>query len=215
MNWSLNAWNNISGIYQSIIEMPFIRELAEGSLDAEKFRFYIAQDAHYLEHFSKSLALLSARLPDTEDALRFIRFAEGAIVVEKSLHDSYFKQFSVSNKGQMEPACHHYTHFLKSTSVLDPVETGVAAVLPCFWIYREVGKYIYTHQQTEKNPYQLWIETYAGNDFDNLVNDAIAICDRMASKTTSDTREQMLLAFKTASKLEYDFWQAAWDQRKW
>ncbi len=215
MKWSTKTWQEIVPIYQSIIDMPFIEELMEGTLAIEKFQFYIEQDSAYLEHFGRALALISARANDISDTLAFIRFAEGAIVVENALHQFYFTDYNVVPKGIIEPNCHHYIHFLKSTAALDQVEVAMAAVLPCFWIYKEVGDYIYKNKQGTNNPYTKWIDTYAGEEFGKLVEQAISICDRVAEQCTPAQQEAMTKAFITASRLEYQFWDGAYRLLRW
>jgi len=215
MNWSNKAWEQVQPIYQSIITMPFIKELMEGTLSLERFQFYIAQDSHYLEHFGRSLSIIAARIKSVKDSLEFIRFAEGAIVVENALHESYFKDFKLTDKGIMQPTCHHYVHFLKSSASLESVEVAVAAVLPCFWIYKEVGDYIYKNQQSINNPYQKWINTYAGEEFSRVVQQAISIYDSLASNCTTSQQYFMIQAFITSSQLEFQFWDSAYHLRKW
>ncbi len=215
MNWSESAWKHIETTYQSILQMPFIEELAHGTLPKEKFRFYMAQDSLYLEHFGRALALIAARAHDIQDTLSYLKYAETAIIVENALHESYFRDFGVTDKGIMQPACHHYVHFLKSTAVLEAVEIAMAALLPCFWIYKKVGDHICSQLQADNNPYQKWIDTYGGEDFADAVQQAISICDRVASETTTAIREKMTEAFITSSRMEYSFWAAAYDVKKW
>jgi thiaminase/transcriptional activator TenA len=215
MKWSEQTWNTIGECYQSILDMPFIKELSDGSLPQEKFRFYMAQDSLYLEHFGRTLSLIAAKITDLQDVLAFMRFAENAIVVENALHESYFKDFGVNDKGVLQPACHHYIHFLRSTAALESVEIATAAVLPCFWIYREVGDYIYRTQNTVNNPYEKWIATYAGEEFSAAVDQAIAICDKIAENSTEETRNRMTEAFIMASRMEYHFWEAAYELKTW
>lgn len=215
MKWSEQAWSQTEGIYNSIIGMPFITELSNGSLPKPTFAFYMQQDALYLEQFARALALIGARANDMLTALAFMRYAENAIVVEQRLHQSYFTEFDITETGEAEPACHHYTHFLKSTAALDPVEVAMAAVLPCFWIYQKVGTHIAALPKLADNPYNNWIDTYGGEDFEAIVQEAIGYCDKAADQTTEAIREKMTTAFITASRLEYDFWDAAYDQRRW
>ncbi|MCJ7934963.1 MAG: thiaminase II [Chryseobacterium sp.] len=215
MKWSEQTWQTIEGYYQSILEMPFIKELSDGSLPQEKFRFYMAQDSLYLEHFGRTLSLIAAKIQDLQDVLAYMRFAENAIVVENALHESYFKDFGVADKGVLQPACHHYIHFLRSTAALEPVEIAVAAVLPCFWIYREVGDYIYRTQNTDNNPYEKWIDTYSGDEFSAAVDEAIAVCDKIAQQSTEETRKKMTEAFIMATRMEYHFWEAAYELKIW
>ncbi|PZW37958.1 thiaminase/transcriptional activator TenA [Mesonia algae] len=215
MKWTDKTWTQIEPIYQKIIKMPFIEELQKGTLPLEKFQFYMRQDSFYLENFARSLALIGARAHRVSHALDFIRFAEGAIVVEKALHDSYFQEFGLSQRGSIEPTTHHYINFLKSTSALDQVEMAMAAVLPCFWIYQEVGDSIYKNQLSEDNPYQKWIDTYAGKEFKELVIKAINICDSVAENCTPQQQERMTQAFVEASKLEFMFWDSAYQLKTW
>lgn len=214
MNWSSHTWLQAQPVYQQITTMPFIEELMDGTLPIEKFQFYIAQDSHYLEHFSKALSLIAARMQDINDTLSFIRFAEGAIIVEAALHESYFIDFNVE-KGLMQPTCHHYISFLKSTAALESVAVVVAAVLPCFWIYKEVGDFIYKNQKNPANPYKKWIDTYAGEEFGIVVNQAIAICDRLATQASPQQQTAMTEAFLTASRLEFEFWDSAYRFKTW
>jgi len=214
MKWTDKTWTQIEPIYQKIIKMPFIEELQRGTLPLEKFQFYMGQDSFYLENFARSLALIGARAHRVSHALDFIRFAEGAIVVEKALHDSYFQEFGLNQRGSIEPTTHHYINFLKSTSALDQVE-AMAAVLPCFWIYQEVGDSIYKNQLTEDNPYQKWIDTYAGKEFKELVIKAKNICDSVADNCTPQQQERMTQAFVEASKLEFMFWDSAYQLKTW
>ncbi|MFC4097209.1 thiaminase II [Euzebyella saccharophila] len=215
MNWSSGAWSRIEGIYARIESMSFIKELMAGTLPLEKFQYYMVQDAFYLDQFGRALAIIGARVENVEDSLAYIRFAEGAIVVEKALHESYFESFQLKDKGQIEPTCHHYGHFLKSTAALDGIEVAMAAVLPCFWIYKKVGDYIYQNQQSGNNPYQKWIDTYAGEEFGELTQRAIDITDNIARQSTEKQQQAMTEAFITASRLEYEFWNSAYSLKTW
>ncbi|RDV14561.1 thiaminase II [Pontibacter diazotrophicus] len=195
--------------------MPFIEELINGTLDQEKFKFYIAQDSLYLADFGRALSLVAARAHTTDHALEFMRFAEGAIVVEHALHAGYFQQLGIQKSTTISPACQHYTRYLLSTAALDQVEVAMAGLLPCFWIYKEVGDYIYKQPQKENNPYQEWINTYAGEEFAGIVKRAINICDEAATKCTPAQQQEMTDAFVTACKLEWMFWDSAWRMEKW
>ncbi len=215
MKWSNSAWEQAQRIYDQIITMPFISGMIDGTLDQDKFNFYIAQDARYLEDFGRALSLIAARAHRKKDVLEFIRFAEGAIVVESALHTVYLNGQEGAKEKEVSPACHHYNSFLISTAATAQVEVAMAAVLPCFWIYKEVGDYIFQHQNKENNPYQNWINTYSGEEFGVTVKKAIQICDEAAAACTADQREAMNHAFLTACKLEWMFWDSAWRLEQW
>ena len=215
MNWSNQTWNEATPIYEKIISLPFIQELINGTLAEEKFKFYIAQDSIYLAEFGRALSLIAARAHHTTHALAFNQFAEGAIVVEHALHAGYFRRFNLTDQVTPSPTCQLYTQFLLAKAALDQVEIAMAAVLPCFWIYKEVGDYIYKQQRPENNPYQEWINTYAGEEFANIVHKAIIICDEVAKNCTSAQKQAMTNAYLMASKLEWMFWDSAYRMEQW
>lgn len=214
MKWSEQAWKSIEPVYRQIITHPFNTALAAGTLPAEKFSFYIGQDAVYLAAFSRVLAMIAAKAHQSQQVLAFTRFAGTAVVVEQSLHASYFKQLSIT-RASAAPACFQYTHYLQATAGFEPVEAAMAAVLPCFWIYREVGLHIYAQQAGNDNPYKDWIDTYAGEAFAQAVDEAIGICDAVAADGTAQQQQVMLDAFVTASRMEWHFWNDAWHMRQW
>lgn len=198
--------------------MPFIQELKDGTLPLPNFQFYMQQDARYLEYFGRVLSFIGSKSNDNQQALDFFEFGTNALVVEKALHETYFKDFGVNHASAdsgMQPACHHYVHFLQSTAAFCPIEVAIAAVLPCFWIYKEVGDYIYANCSVDNNQYKAWIETYSGDDFADGVKRAIEYANRAASQSTPAIREQMWRAFEVSTRLEFEFWNAAYNLRRW
>jgi len=217
MKWTDQAWEAIQPIYHEILKMPFIEELKNGTLPLEKFQFYMLQDAKYLEHYGRALAALGSKAEDNEMALDFFEFGKNALIVERALHEPYLKQFKLEPNQEITigPVCHHYIHFLKSTVAYDPIEVATAAILPCFWIYKEVGDHIYQNQNTDNNPYKNWIETYSGDEFAEGVKKALQYSNYMAENSTDKGRKAMLEAFIAASRLEFNFWDAAYRNIKW
>lgn len=208
-------WQTIVPIYEAIIEHPFNKELAQGILPREKFAFYMQQDALYLADFGRALALMGARAREAEVILQFVQFAEGAVRVERALHESYFQEFGITEPTQVQaPACFAYTNFMLATVSCRSYEEGMAALLPCFWIYREVGRHIHANAVTQ-NPYQRWIDTYASEQFSDWVDRAIALTDACGEKANLALRERMLEAFVTSSRLEWMFWDSSFRMEKW
>lgn len=215
MRFTKTLWSSISDIYQAIIQHPFNEELAQGTLPREKFAFYIQQDALYLADFARALAIMAGRAPDQEAMLQFVRFAEGVAVVERALHDTYFREFGIDlPMRQQAPACFAYTNFLLATVSCRSYAEGMAALLPCFWIYREVGNDIY-RRAALNNPYQKWIDTYAGHEFSEWVDRAITLTDTVADHASEAHRNCMREAFVHSSRLEWMFWDSAYRLERW
>ena len=214
MKWSKQAWAAIPSVYDEILNLPFIRELITGSLDKEKFAFYIQQDALYLSDFGKILTGLATRLSKPEHIEAFIGFAGETMVVERVLHQQFCETLCVAAATQPSPSCLLYTSFLYR-QFNAPAEVMAAAVLPCFWIYKEVGDYILANCNPNNNPYQAWINTYGGEEFARSVEKAIRICDELADNCTVDQQKAMTDAFILCSKMEWMFWDSAYRIEQW
>jgi len=218
--FSVQAWDDTARLRRAIHDLPFNRELAAGTLGRERFRFYIEQDAVYLDGFARTLTLAAARAPDTTLLEHFANAALVAIVVERALHERRL-QSSASDSGETartEPApdCFAYTSFLMATAYHQPWEVLLAALLPCFRLYWDVGSAIAATAAPD-NPYRDWIDTYADKKFGNAVSALIAIVDQAAAplRTSPHTREQMLAAHRRATQYEYLFWDGAYNRRGW
>ena len=207
-------WAEALPIFEQIQQHPFNQELKEGTLSLEKFKFYIYQDSLYLADFARALAVAGTKAGNSHELLDFLQFAQNAILVERALHLGYFKEYVIDYQSGKAPGCFAYTNYLMATSAFESYEVAVAALLPCFWIYKQIGDYIYANQATP-NPYQNWINAYAGEDFAHSVQKALDICDRLAESASVATRAKMIEAYLTASKLEYVFWDSAYRLEAW
>jgi thiaminase/transcriptional activator TenA len=217
-SFSRTLWDGNLAQYEAIVAMPFNVELAEGTLSMHAFRRYIIQDAHYLDGFARALALAAAKADSADQVAMLAGSAAGAIHVERSLHETYFQQFGVTKEEftstEPTPACSHYVSFLLATAALEPFPVAVVALLPCFWIYREVGQSI-ADRSAKDNTYRAWIDTYSGEAFDAAVSRMIALTDALAEAANEETRRRMAQAFAKSTTLEWMFWDSAYRDAKW
>lgn len=212
------AWQHTATLRQAINDLPFNKELAAGTLSIARFRFYVVQDALYLGQYSRALAIAAARASDASALHVFAESALEAVSVEQALHAGYMKEFGVS-AGQFAtaeptPDCLAYTSFLMAAAYHEPWEVLLAALLPCFWIYWDVGTEISTRAAPD-NPYTAWIKTYADEGFGAAVRAVIGITDRAAAATTDLVRARMMTAFVRSTQYEWLFWDGAYQQRGW
>lgn len=207
MKWSEEAWNAAKPVYEAIKQLPFIQELAAGTLDMRRFKFYINQDSHYLYTYGRVLAHIASRMPDYDGMSAFMRFASESVEMEETLHASY----AVERVDKMTLACTFYTSYLKSKAQ-EPVAVEAAAVLPCFWVYKMIGEYILSIAKMEGNPYADWIETYGGDGFEADTCKAIELCDKLAENAPEGVRKEMTKAYVDCTKLECMFWHNAYKE---
>lgn len=216
--FSDRAWQQTAPLRAAIDALPFNTELSAGTLSRARFQGYIIQDALYLDQYGRALALAAARGPDVETLKAFAEAAIGAVVVERALHGQYLSQFGIPAErlvtAEPSPDCLGYTSFLLATAYHEPWEVLVAALLPCFWIYWDVGNTI-ARQAAADNPYRAWIDTYSDEGFGVAVRGVIAATDRAAEGTTEAIRNKMMSAFVRSTQYEWLFWDGAYQQRGW
>lgn len=218
MSFSAEAWTRNEAAYEVIRTMPFNAELAEGTLGRPAFEHYIVQDAHYLVGFGRALAVAAAKAPQPDRMVQFADAAKEAVVVERELHEGFLRDWGVTpdafQASPVSPACHHYVSYLIATAFAEPYEILLGALLPCFWIYAEVGRDIHGRSAPD-NPYAKWVDTYADEGFHAAVRAMREAADEAAANASPTIREGMFSAYNAATQLEYLFWDSAYRQNEW
>jgi thiaminase/transcriptional activator TenA len=193
-----------------------------GTLSNDSFKYYVIQDALYLDDFADCLRRLAASAGNEEDAKRLNDFSIGAEEAEKSLHNSFFVEWNISADGakQMPNTC-LYTSYMKRVVTTRSHKQGLAALLPCFWVYMEVGKCMMKLRdelgEDCKRPPQFdaWIDMYGGDEFEKEVKDYIALVDADCKDATEDELKEMQEHFNMCCKLEHMFWDQATERMEW
>ncbi|MYL99215.1 thiaminase II [Novosphingobium sp. FGD1] len=211
-------WEELLPLRRAILDQPFLAELADGTLPAESFRHYMVQDSLYLAEYGRVLAIAAARAPSAAGRLEFSDGAKVAVQVEQALHQAFFVQFGVTpemaHKAEASPACLGYTSYLASLAATRSYEELIAGILPCFWVYWEVGCAI-KPRAASPNPYAAWIDTYAAPSFGEATDRVRALVDEAAANAGPATREAMARAFRYATRYEWMFWDSAYHTEGW
>ena len=211
-------WRSLTSIYNEILAHPFLRGLTDGTLTEERFRFYILQDTFYLREYARALSLAGVRSPDESALVMFNEHSAGAITVERNLHEGFLKDLDITQEEaqatEMSPTTLAYTSFLLKTATLGDYPEVLGAVLPCYWIYWEVGKALLEHGSP--NPlYGRWIDTYGGEEFGALVEAVLDLTDKVCEDLNPAQKARVKEAFVTTSRYEWMFWDAAWRLEGW
>jgi thiaminase/transcriptional activator TenA len=206
-------------IWRAIESHAFLRELHAGTLPMNRFTYFILQDYVYLLDFAQVLCHGGARSPDLETLELFCRHALGAVEVERSFHASVGKTLGLSRhhldavpKG---PVTQAYVSHLQSVARGGSLGELVGAVLPCYWIYGEVGRRLYRNRPRKPKIYREWIETYASESFWKPVREQIQLMDKLGAAASTRERKRMAGHFVLSSRYEYMFWEQAYQVESW
>ena len=116
---------------------------------------------------------------------------------------------------QPAPTNRAYTSYFLSQVHSQPFHEGLAAVLPCYWIYAEVGKELLKRPSSPDPLYRRWIQSYGSAEYDAVVQRVVQLTDDVAEGLGSDARKAMARHFVMSSRYEWMFWDMAWRQEAW
>ncbi|MFZ4893741.1 bifunctional hydroxymethylpyrimidine kinase/phosphomethylpyrimidine kinase [Plantibacter sp. Mn2098] len=198
-------WDDVEPVRRRIDESPFILGLGDGTLDAGAFTHYLAQDAIYLREYARVLARASQLAPTTEEQVFWAEGASGSIVAEMELHRTWLAEHAASGiRVEPTPVTAAYLSHLLTAARSTDYGLVVAALLPCYWIYQDLGERLVTRSHPE-HPFAGWLDTYADPAFAVSNQRAIDIAGAAAARADSAGRERMRRAFLVSAAHEEAF----------
>ena len=217
-SFTSELWQGIADVYRAILAHPFVTGLADGSLPHDAFAFHVVQDALYLPRNAKALAAVASRAPDAAGTEMFARHAAGVIAVEQTLHRALLASLGIdpaaAAAAEPAPTTLAYTSYLLATIGGGSYAEGVGAVLPCYWIYWEVGKELLRRGSPDTR-YQQWIDMYAGEDFGEIVRGVPAVANGLGPGLAPCERARVHRHFRTSSRYEWMFWDMGYQKQSW
>lgn len=217
-SFSLDLRAHAEAVWEQQHAHPFVTGIADGTLPEEAFRFYVRQDYLFLIDYGRLLALGAVRAPRLEWMRRFAGLSEAILETEMDLHRAYAAAWGVGpdelEAEQAAPATSGYADFLLRTAALGDFAELAAALLPCMWGYAEIGERLARSPRPDHPLYAEWIDTYAGEDFQQLATWSRELVDAAAVELERPGHDRMRRAFLASSRHELAFWESAWRERR-
>jgi thiaminase/transcriptional activator TenA len=205
-------------IWDAILAHPFLKELGDGTLPRERFLYFIRQDYLYLFDFARVLCLGGSKAEDLDTLEMFAKHAANTIAVERVMHTGFIQRLGLQAEnlldGERTPTTQAYTRHLLAVAREGTLAEVVAAVLPCYWIYLEVGRHLATCQPTDP-VYRDWIKAYGSETFADLVQQQLELVDRLGVRAPAHESRRMTEHFIQSSRYEYLFWDDAYRLMAW
>lgn len=219
-------WDAIAAERAAIDALPFVRGLGDGTLARDEFTAYLAQDALYLRDYARVLAEASRLAPDQEAQAFWALGAHGALAAEMQLHASWLGEETAGEVAAgvrldrtpgadavaPAPVTIAYLDHLLAVAARGDYGVLIAALLPCFWLYQDVGTRLHALSHAE-HPYRSWLDTYGDVAFAASTERAIALATRAAAGADEPTRAAMLEAFQRSARHEVAFFAEAGSMR--
>ena len=201
-------------LWDAIYGHPFLKEIKDGTLPLDTFKYYLAQDYLYLEGFARSVAIILAKAHDAQ----ILEEVSHRVMtpVERPLHQELLELVGLSseeiNSRDRSPTTTAYVNHMLTTASMHGLGPAAAALLPCPWTYHLMRERV---GPSEHPLYSKWTSFYVEGFLENSVAAWRSFVDRSAQDATASEIAAMRYAFMTSSRYEYMFWNMAYTREAW
>jgi thiaminase/transcriptional activator TenA len=220
MSFSDTLRETATSIWDKILEHPFLREMAAGTLPTEKYVFYIKQDYLYLKEFSRCISLAVSKAEKVELMSTLSGLMNGCLTYEMNMLRSHLMELGLRPDDvqmiQMAPTNYGYTRHMLHVAYSGSVGENLAALLPCMWTYQVIGEKLWiTKADKLEGYYSDWIRSYRSGEYRQLVDKYKSMIDDCEKDASTTERAAMTRLFMTSSRYEYMFWDMAYNMETW
>jgi len=199
--------------WEAFCTHEFVRRIGDATLPEECFRHYLLQDYIFLMHFCRAWALAVYKAETLTDMRAAAATLDAHLNYEMDLHVKYCAVWGIGTEEmegvQESRANMAYTRYVLERGLSGDILDLYVALAPCVIGYATIGRNLVTDPRTalEGNPYRDWIDVYAGDEYQQVAQDAIKQLDELARPRTGPGRfESLVKTFRQATSLETGFW---------
>ncbi|AEI44684.1 thiaminase II [Paenibacillus mucilaginosus] len=220
MTFTQRLLGKLEGVWRQNHSHPFVREMGAGTLDRDKFRFYMIQDYLYLIDYAKLFALGAVKANDLATMEKFAALLHSTLHEEMALHRAYAARFGISEEeletAEPSPITLAYSHYMLHAAQNGSLAELVAALLPCMWSYWEIGKELSRIPgAADHEDYGEWIRMYSSEEFGALAQWCIGLLDELAEGRSEAELARLEEIFLNTTRYEYMFWDMAYHGQMW
>lgn len=215
MKLTERLYENAKELWSGYLEQPFVKELGEGTLAVEPFRFYMIQDYRYLLQYAKVFALGIFKAEDEAIMRRFATMVHDTLNGEMSVHKTYMERLGITESevrdAKTASANQSYTSYMLDVSGRGDVLDVLVAVLSCAWSYQMIGEH---HKQIPgalTHPlFGEWVQGYASDEYCKGVREIMDLVDELGEDISVKRESQLIEIFVNCCRYERDFWDMAY-----
>lgn len=203
-------------VWEACLRHPFVTGIGDGTLDMEKFRYFMLQDYLYLFDYARVFALGVVKARDPELMRVFAANVDAILGGEMKIHRAYMKRLDITEEQvfSIKPALANlsYTNYMLSVAQTGGPMEIVASILACSWSYAEIGQALAAIPGAAEHLfYGEWIRGYASEEYAATNQTLIELMDSLAADAGEEQLAYLTDVFVNCSRYELGFWDMAWD----
>ena len=209
-------YENAKEIWESYFTHPFLRQLGEGTLPVDTFRYFMIQDYLYLLEYSKVFALGVVKAQDEETLRLFAGLVHDTLYGEMEIHKSYMDRLAITQEqiAQAKPSLENvsYTSYMLWQAQRLGIEAVAVSVLACSWSYEQIGDFIRRqYPQAVYHPiFGQWVQGYISEEYKRSNQIILDLTNQLCSGGTAAQEEAYMQIFVDCSRYEALFWDMAY-----
>ncbi len=208
----------VESIWETVVTHPFVTEMADGSLDRERFYVYFDQDYLFLRDWAILLSLATAKAPDFDAARELVGFLHLGLGGEEGLFQEAFRERGISRKAvaglQYLPTSLNYSGYLRTLAYEGTFTEVVATLLAVEWPYLDWAQ---RAEEAGRKPgdryYQTWIDIHTSPSMSGFVSWLRSVVDESAPTAAQQNKLQGI--FRDVLRYEYQFFEMAYRGESW
>ena len=204
-------------IWNGYYTHPFVEGLRDGTLDKEKFRYYIMQDYLYLIDYARVFAVGAAKAPDIPAMTMFAHECVSILDNEMDTHNGYMGVLQIRQEelDAMPMAIENasYTAYMLRVAYQEDAGPICASILACAYSYEVLAKRMKADRpECLDNPfYGDWIRGYASEEYAEFNKGLMEMTNRLTAGISEEAYEHLERIFIDCSRFETGFWDMAWN----
>lgn len=206
-------------IWKEYNQHPFVLGIQNGTLDKDKFRYYMIQDYLYLEDYAKTFAVGVAKAKSLKVANLFAKYIN-VMNGELNVHEGYFAKLNITQEEiYFTPRSLDnlsYTSYMLRVAYEEGEAEILAAILSCACSYEVIAKNMVKNNPSSVNDefYGDWVKGYISESY--AAENAVLLeeMNRLAEKYTEQQIQHLVDIFVACSRYELAFWEMAWNLSK-
>ena len=217
MKPSERFYNKAMPIWKTYFAHPLVAGIGDGTLDPDKFRYYMVQDHKYLMQYAKVFALGVIKATDEADMRMYADLIAATLDTENAVHQAYLAELGVTrdmiDTTPMALNNKSYTDYMIAEAEKGGLPEIAVAVLACSWSYKVIGDYLETLPGYHDHPfYARWIDMYTSEGYRSANDAMIELVDRYCTGLSEQHLEKLDQILIDCSYYEYQFWDIAWSR---
>lgn len=199
-------------LWKEAVNKPFVKKMADGTLETEKYRRYMLQDYLYLTEYIELLREISESTEKKSLRSFLEKILRETQEEAERVHLPAMRELGIGDTDiqnvVMAQVLQEYVGYMKQQLREEGFVGGLVALLQCSWAYAYIGQTV-SEREAERlsaSPYKSWFASYTCASYIETNQSWIDASDRETEDLDDTKKLRLCSVFQTCARYENRFW---------